>query len=168
MASGAGQNRAYRTVLTLNPSSTAVATNANGTPTAYGTLGLNDSVSSGNLGNGMVEAMGFSNWTFSLVGSGSGYTVSLYGTNDPAAYKAWMSTFLPSTQSPHGAVTLPNGSWRLLPGPSEASGTGGIANPMTDTTPLFQFKGTLIAVRAVVTAVNLPSGNVSVVVEATP
>ena len=163
MASGAGQNRIYRTVLTLNTNSTAV-----GTPlSSYGTLGLNDSVSSSNLAQACVEAMNFTKWTFSLLGAGSaGYTVTIYGTNDPKAYKAWMSTFNP--QSPHGTVTLPASSWFKLPGPSEQAGTGAIANPMTDSVPTFQYSGGLIGVRAVLTAVASASGNVSVAVEAVP
>jgi len=159
VASAAGQNRVYKTILTLNPSSTAVAAPLAG----YGTTGLNDSGP-----YAMNEAMGFTKWTFSLIGAvaGSGYTVTLYGTNDPKAYKAWMSSFNP--QSPHGNVTLPASSWFVLPGPSEQSGTGTIANPMTPATPLFQFSGTLLAVRAVLTSVTAAAGSVQVAVEAVP
>ena len=156
--SGQGLVRSFATLLTLQPTCTAVAAPLTG----YGTKGINDS------GMALNDAMDFSKWTFSGVGGGTGYTVSLYGTNDPVAYAAWKQSINPGAY-PGGPVTLPASSWFLLPGPSEQSGTGAIANPLVaGSSNLFQYSGVLLAVRAVLTAVGTISGTYTVNVQAVP
>lgn len=163
MASGAGLNRVYAVVL----SGIGTGTGTVATPlTSYGTLGVNDS--------GMVlnEAMNFSRWTFSLLGGGTGYSVSCYGTIDPVAYGIWRQSFNPGQAIPgvpgSAKNSLPATSWFLLPGPSEQTGTGGIANPLTGTSPLLTVSLPLLAVRVVLTGSATPVGGVSVAVEAVP
>lgn len=154
--SGAGLNRVFATVLTCQPSATLVSTPL----VSYGAIGINDS------GMALNEAMNFTKWTFSMNQGTTGYTISLYGTNDPKAYAAWKQGFNPG-QFPNG-ITLPASSWFLLPGPSEQTGTGAIVNPITSTSVLFQYSGTLLAVRAVLTAATTPTGVAVVNVNAVP
>lgn len=154
--SGAGLNRVYSTILSCN-TGTAVASSP---LSSYGTIGVNDS--------GMVlnEALGFTKWTFTLLGGGTGYSVSVYGTNDPTAHIVWSQKMNPGQYTT--PASLPASSWFLLPGPSEQTGTGTIANPMTGTAPVFQFSGSLLAVRAVLTASATPAGSITVAVLAVP
>lgn len=152
--SGAGLNRVQAVILSCGTNTTAVASPLAG----YGTIGVNDS------GLQLCEAQGFTKWTFQLLGGGTGYSVSLYGTSDPVAIGQWRASFNP--QAPK--YTLPASSWFLLPGPAEQTGTGTIANPMTGTNPQFQFSGALLGIRAVLTASATPSGVISVSVVAVP
>ena len=158
--SGAGLNRVSGVILSVSASTTVVSTPL----VSYGTIGVNDS------GQSFTEAMGFKSWTFSLSGGGSGYSISIYGTNDPMAYAAWKASFNPQAYAGRvgGAPTLPASSWFLIDAPSAQTGTGSIANPMTSTSPLMQYKEPLIAVRAVLTASSAASGTVNVNVLATP
>lgn len=160
--SGAGLNRVNATILTVNANASAVVSPL----TAYGTLGVNDS------GQVLTEAMNFTKWTFSLIGGGTPatYGITLYGTNDPAAYTAWKMALNPSYAMLYNGgktVTLPATSWFKLPGPAEQSGTGAISNPITPTSPLLTVSLPLIAVRAVLTTAGT-GGPISVAVEAVP
>lgn len=145
-------------MLTVQNGSTAVVASPR---TAYGTIGLNDS------GTMLAEARDFTKWTFSLTGGGTGYSFTIYGTNDPLAYAAWKAAFNPQAY-PNGTPVVPASSWFVLTNPSIQTGTGTVADPMTDSAPLLQFSGSLIAVRAVLTATSTASGTRSVVVEAAP
>lgn len=158
--SGAGLNRVTGVVLAVNAATAIVAAPL----TAYGTIGVNDS------GQVLTEAMGFTKWTFTLLGGGTGMSVTIYGTNDPVAYAAWKASFNPAlyAQRTGGAPVLPTSSWFALYAPADATGTGAPANPMTATNPSMQFSGGLIAVRAVLTASATPVGSLSVAVEAVP
>lgn len=161
MASGAGLNRASTIALSVqNTSLTPVSL------PGHGTIGLTDS------GLCLPEARDFTKWTFTLLGDGAGWAFTCLGTNDPQAYLVWKYGLNPQAYpNLPSAPTLPDSSWRVLPGPSEQSGTGGIANPLTSTTPFFQYSGTLVAVRVVLTAVGTLAGSIptiSVAVEATP
>jgi hypothetical protein len=159
--SGAGLNRVNGVVLSINNPATAVVP----APTmAYGTIGVNDS------GQVLTEAMNFTKWTFTLLGGGTGYSVTIYGTNDPVAYAAWKASFNPALYANRvgGAPVLPASSWFPLYAPADQTGSGAPANPMTASNPSMQFSGTLIAVRAVLTASASAAGSVSVAVEAVP
>jgi len=117
----------------------------------------------------MFEAIGFKTWSFQHLGGTTGYSVSIYGTIDPALYKYLDTTesanFNPATL----ATIVPASSWVLLPSPAENTGTGTVANPMVSGTSNFlQFSGTLVAVRAVLTATTTPTGTGTVVGFATP
>lgn len=162
MASGAGLNRASVIALTIQDKNTAVVTSPR---SAYGTTGVNDTGPIPVLG----EARDFTKWTFSLIGAGTGYSLSVYGTVDPVAYATWKNALNPNlylnvTNKP----STPASSWFLLPAPAEQTGTGSVANPMTDTNPLLQFSGALVGVRIVLTASVSASGTRQVVVEAAP
>lgn len=128
--------------------------------TAYGTIGVNDS------GARLVEARNFTKWNFQLLGGGTGYSVTLYGSNDTTAYFAWCFSF--NSQSPYGNIVCPASSWFPLYAPSDQSSPFAPANPMTATNPSMQYNGGLIAIRAVLTGSATPSGVVSVAVSAEP
>jgi hypothetical protein len=152
--SGAGLNRVQAVILSCNVNTAVVAAPL----TAYGTLNVNDS------GLVLCEAQGFTKWTFQLLGGGTGYSITLYGTSDPVALGQWRSSFNPLAPK----YALPASSWFILPGPAEQTGTGTIANPITATAPSFQFSGSLLGVRAALTTSATPSGVVSVSVVAVP
>lgn len=161
-ASGAGLNRASTIALSIqDPTITVV-----GSPrTAYGTTGVNDTGPIPVL----AEARDFTKWTFSLLGSGSGYSFTIYGTLDPLAYAAWKNEMNPNLYI-NSAVkpSPPASSWFILPAPSEQSGTGSVANPLTDTAPLLQYSGTLVGVRVVLTGSATPAGLRQVAIEVAP
>lgn len=157
--SSAGLNRVFANILTVYSGASAVASPLAG----YGTIGLNDS------GMALNEAMNFTKWSASLLGGGTGMTVTLYGTTDPRADAAWRQAMNPGLYP--SPVTVPASSWFVLPGPSEQSGTGSIANPMVNTansTAFFQYSGALMAIRAVLTASASASGLVTVSIQAVP
>jgi hypothetical protein len=159
MASGAGLNRLGQNggevLLSLAPGATAVATPL----TAYGTVGVPGT--SNDSGAVMWEGIGFTKWVFQFIGGITGYTVTLYGTIDPAAR--------PNGQPiAKGSTAIPATSWFVLPGPSEQGGTGTINNPITGTNPLFTASLPLVAVRAVVTAIATPTGQGAVIGFAVP
>jgi hypothetical protein len=123
-------------------------------------------------------AMAFTKWAFQLLGNTAGISVSLYGTLDYNAYLVYTansgvegyttgSQYLAGTVI-RAPVSVPASSWFLLPGPSEQSGTGSIANPLTGAVPVFTCSLPLVAVRAVVTASAGPSGQGSVIAFAVP
>lgn len=173
MASGAQLNRWGKSggvvLLTLNPSCAAQAVDGNGIPTAYGTIGGATPNDSGVF----VSPIGLSKFGFQMLDGGTGYTVTLYGTYDPLMYQAFTAN---SGQDGFGASVTVNGvtylapksSWVKIPGPSEQSGTGSIANPMTAAVPLLYTSQPFAAIRAVLTGVAAPSGTVRVVGFAIP
>lgn len=175
MASGAGLNRVGGAggvvLLTLTPTATAV------TLPAYGNLG-NDSWGTlsgagSSASNAMAEAQGFTKWQFALVPAPgqttfSGYSVTLLGTVDSRAYGQWEASINPYKYYNTTAPTLPAGSWFLLPAPSDQSGTGSDANPLTSTNPLLNVSRPLVAVRAVLTGVTAPAGSCQVIGFAVP
>jgi hypothetical protein len=179
--SGAGSNLVQGFLLTnVSSTSSSVANPL----TTYGTFGVNDS------GGALAEARGFTKWTFSLINIGTvalaGYTVTLYGTVDPNANQTWWYACQGRTPSgtsalPAGGVPnalgsaaqgyypgIPTSSWFVLPGPSEAGTGGGIANPLTPTTPIFTVNLPLNMVRAVVTANSAATGTFNVAAQAIP
>lgn len=154
MAGNAGLNRVGEyggvPLLSLSPSSTAVAAPT----TAYGTIGTSDS------GLILPEAIGFTKWTFSLAGLNAaaiaGYTVTIYGTIDPTAFQAWKPENNGPNGGPNGSTIINPGSWFVLPGPEEETGTGPMANPLTATAPMLFASGALVGIRAVLTAIASP------------
>jgi hypothetical protein len=109
------------------------------------------------------EAIGFTKFTFQAIGGVTGYTITFYGTIDPAA----RPNGIPLAK---GSTAVPASSWFVLPGPSEQSGTGGINNPINTTTGnnLLTCSLPLVAVRAVITAVSTPTGSGAVIGFAVP
>jgi hypothetical protein len=186
MASGAGSNLVS---LYLLQSVNATGLTPNTTPTAtYGTIGVNDS------GGWCGEGRGFSKGSFQLIPIGSGLvgvTVQLFVCTSPDAWQTWWNAIQgpgsPFSGRPYGgpsAVNLPvqgftnaaagyvpgvdPQAWTPMPGPSEQGGTGGIANPLTTTTPFLVTSFPKGAVRAVVTAVAGGAGRFSVSAELIP
>lgn len=162
MASGAGINRwgnsgGVTLLAGLGTATTSVATPLSG----YGTINALGGNDSGGFG---CAAMGFTKWVFQLLGNTANISVTIYGTEDPAAYSA----FTTNSGQDGWSSPCPASSWFALPGPSEQSGTGAIANPLTSTTPLLVVSLPLVAVRAVVTAASAPTGRGSVVGFAAP
>ena len=116
----------------------------------------------------MQEARNYTKWQFQLLGGGSNYQVTLFGTVDNAAYAAWMYT-MKGLNSPLGSATLPASSWFPLYAPADQTGSYSPANPMTSTNPSMQFNGGLLAVRAVLTgSTGALAGAVTVTVTAEP
>ena len=111
--------------------------------------------------------------TFQIIGPGAtaaGYTVSVYGTIDPAAYLAYsasggqdfISTYTVKDNAvlpPYGsALAIPASSWALLDAPSQQAGTGAVANPMvTGTSTVMVVSGAWVAYRVVLTTVSAPT-----------
>jgi hypothetical protein len=173
--SGAGSNLLSGYLLSnLGPNTAVVAT-----PTvAYGALGVNDS------GGFAVEARAVSKWRIQLeqVGTAAlvGYGVSIYVTSSPAAFQTYMYAL--QGRTPTGVRALPFGGspqvlanaaagffpgidpgmWVLAEGPSDQGGTGPVANPLTPTSPQLTISGTIVAIRAVLTASAAPVGNFNV------
>jgi len=209
MASGAQLNEWGRGIVMLSvaPSASAVSTPlaSYGTipalpsppnPAGYGgqTLynGLPYPVAGfGNDSGWYASPKGLSKVTFQLIGPGAtaaGYSVSVYGTIDPAAY--W--TYVYGKQNPTanlavGGVAYAGGmdgfsssgngyypgvpatSSVLLPGPAEQSGTGTVGNPMVSgTSTMLQVSGAFLAYRVVVTTVGSPSNPIQVIGWAIP
>lgn len=155
MASGAQLNRwgtgGGVTLLTVNSSMTGV------TLPGYGTVGQNDS-------GGFVTPIGLSKITFHTIGAGTGYTIAILGTCDPAAYAAYKG------MDPIPANAVPASSWFQIP--VRASQTTGdtvqFANPIVvppaaGFITAFYCDIPLVAIRAVLTAVATPSNNLSVI-----
>jgi hypothetical protein len=162
-ASGAGMNRASVIALSIqDPTNIAVVA---APTTAYGIIGANDS------GQLLTEARDFTKWTVTKIGAGTGYTFSVYGTNDPMAYAVFRYKQLGSAAFPGNpgfVPTLPASSWVLLPAPSDQTGTGPVANPLTDASPMMQYSGTLTGIRVVLTTKTSAAGLAQVVIEAAP
>jgi hypothetical protein len=161
-ASGAGLNRVGlrggELLLSLLPASTGAALDS---------------------GIQMTEAIGFKDFAFQFIGPGAqtvGYSVTVYGTLDPAIYVAGQPVGQP-TQNVNGVNITPTGkgssptalltSWFILPGPSEQGSTGVMANPMlSGTAPILRVNWPLVAVRAVATILtggSAPTNGVQVV-----
>lgn len=181
--SGAGLNRVGNVggvvLLTLNPTSTAVATPLTG----YGTAGNDSWVGTAPLtgaallgSNAMVEATGFTKWQFQLVPPPGGttvgtYQVTLYGTTSSLAYSQWELSHNPQAYAyPNSAPpAMPAAGWFILPGPSDQGGTGTDANPLTAAAPTLTVSRPLVAVRAVLTGGATPfAGNAQVIGFAVP
>jgi hypothetical protein len=115
----------------------------------------------------MVEARNFTKWNFQLLGGGTGYQVTVFGTNDTQAYFAWMYSFNP--QSPFGSASTPASSWFPLYAPADQSSAYAPANPLTNANPSMQYNGGLIGIRAVCTGSSAAfSGSVTLAVSAEP
>lgn len=96
----------------------------------------------------MVEAKGFTKWVFSLAGTFTNFSVTIYGTYDTAA-KDPVSLLASSTY----AVPQTGGNWFILPAPAEQGGaeTGVYANPLTNSSTSnnpqsLYYQGPLVAV----------------------
>lgn len=135
---------------------------------AYGTIGLNDS-------GAYATGAGFGKWAFQIVGPGAnvaGYTFSVYGTIDPAAYTAYTAAMrgggsFQSLPEPFTAG-VPTTSWSVVPGQA-STGTGVDANPLVTGVNTFIIIGApLVAIRVVLTAVAAPTQPVSVIGFAVP
>jgi len=192
MASGAGSNYVLRYLLQgVNAAGiTAVTATPPAAPAAYGTIGVNDS------GGVAAEGRNYSKQTFTLIPVGStaltNVQVAIYGTNSPDADQ----TFWNALQGPgshynggtrvYGGSTavpiqpqgftdaagyypgFPSAAWVLLPSPSEQSGTGPVANPLTPQAPLLVCSTPWQSVRAVVVSATNGTGIFNVAVEWIP
>jgi hypothetical protein len=179
LASGAGLNRigplggipilsAYPTVAAVAAPFAGYGVNSGGPPYAGNDSGIQ-----------LVSAVGFSKYIFSIIGPNAatpGYTISVYGTIDPA-----LLTYLETNHNAKNGMLdgdvsgiVPATSWFLLSGPADQTGTGAIANPMvtgggsSTTTVVHEHNFPLVAIRAVVTATNAPTGNVTLLAMVTP
>ena len=190
MASGAGSNYVLRHLLqNINASGiTAVSASLPAPPAAYGTIGVNDS------GGCAAEGRNFSKQTFTLIPVGStaltNIQVAIFGTNSPDADQTFWNamqgpgsmlgggTYGGSTAvpiSPQGFTNaagyypgFPSSGWVLIPAPSEQSGTGGVANPLTPQSPLLNSATVFQSVRAVVVSATNGTGIFHVAVEWIP
>ena len=108
----------------------------------------------GNSGVQLVEAAGFSDWNFQLTGTFTGFTVTLYGTLDPA-----VRTDLAGASATYPLPGAAGGAWFALPARAvESTGdTNVFNNPLTAITQGFRYQGPLVAVIAVAT-VATPTG----------
>jgi hypothetical protein len=155
-ASGAGQNRYICSNMLPFVAQTADA--------------VAGTVDSGAIG---IEAALYQSWSFSIVNDAAATaalancSVIIYGSNDRRILDYWRAN-VGNPNLPANIVTAFPNSWVQLPGPSEQSGTGSSANPMTETAPFFLFKGSLIAVRAVLAMNASLTGSVRVTAEAGP
>ena len=170
-------------MLAVTPSSVAVTlpaygANANNVyvPGTSGYLpGLPNPVLGNDSGVFLTEAKGFTKWVFQLLGPGAtaaGYTITILGTIDPQVqYSIDVSQQNPQTPSNlYGSRTsIPATNWFVIPGPSEQTGTGTMANPLVSgTTQIFQANLPLTAVRAVLTTIGTPTASAYVVAMAVP
>jgi hypothetical protein len=177
VASGAGVNRVGNLgavpLLTIPPgASTPVAV-------AYGAYGSNSGAPFSQVQNGifnaatigtdsgvqMLSAVGFTKWTFCLVGPGviaagtAAFNIAIYGTTDPTllgqSYATAATLIGTQGHDPNFQASLtiiPATSWFLLPAPSEQSGTGLVSNPLTTAAAgpsILSVSMPLVAVRAV-------------------
>ena len=137
----------------------------------------------------LVEAKGFTKWTFQIIGPGVGATgtaafnISIYGTVDPALLSQAYATpgsisagnVNPAQNQPNllvgqqpnlqnSVTALPASSWSLLP--MQASTGGGTeANPLVTGTNTIAFcSGALVAVRAVLTGTAPTTGTAPITV----
>ena len=138
----------------------------------------------GNDSGWWLSPRGFSKLGFQIIGPGAttaGYTVSVYGTLDPAAYWTYFNAMQSgvlglqtgAANSLGGADGLSTGGGQdpgipatstvLLEGPSSQAGTGTIANPMVSgTSPLFVLANAFQAYRCVLTTVGAPTLEVKI------
>jgi hypothetical protein len=111
----------------------------------------------------MTEACGYSEWDFGLTGIFTGYSVTIYGTLDPAAVNQDGS---PNVNYP--APGAAGGAWFGLQAPLPESSDDAFQyfNPLTAITENLHYKGALVAVCAVATGTS-QTGTVNVVAWAT-
>jgi hypothetical protein len=134
VASGAGENRAENSnVLGF-------------------VAGPADAVATVDSGAVMFEAVGLTTWTITLIQEGAtalaNVAATVYITNDKKVRQKYLQTLGSPTAAADLVTAFPN-SWVKAPGPSEQAGTGNIANPLTPTIPVLQFKGAVEAIRVV-------------------
>lgn len=158
MASGAQLNRWGNsggvTLLNLNPAAAPVAL------PGYGVQGVNDS-------GGFVTPIGLSKLVFQAIGDGTGYTVTILGTIDPAAYALYKGV--------DPIANIDKNSWDQIPvrGSQTTGDTVQFANPIVipaaaGFVKMYYCDIPLVAVRAVLTATAAPTGNVSILGFAIP
>lgn len=174
MPSGAQLNRWGKNGgILLLPLLTSASTAVGSPLTAYGTT----TGPTPNDSGAYISPIGMSKWTFQLIGAGAntaGYTITIYGTTDPAAYASFSAPLNSGTAITGGTdgVTsgIPASSWQVIPGPSDQSGTGAVSNPMiSGAATWFTANIPLVAVRAVLTTLTgSPSSSISVVGFAVP
>ena len=127
---------------------------------------LTTSGASGDSGVQLNECAGFTKWSIQLIGTFTGQSVQIFGTQDPLAkYQSANSFFGPiTTYVPHG-TTIPLTSWFPLDAPATAAGTE--SNPLTSSGQSLNHSGPLVAIRAVSTG-TAQTGTCSVICTATP
>ena len=196
MASGAGVNSVGNLggipILTVPPGATTPVAVASPT-TTYGTnSGAPPAPGFATIGTDsgvvMLEAKGFTKWTFQIIGPGKGatttaaFSIAILGTIDPLllfqAYKTPGNNFYPPSgefvpsgtlvgQAPNqmnSLTALPATSWDLLP--MQATGTTIVdSNPLVTGTNTIGFvSGALVAVRAVLTGTAPTTGTAGITV----
>lgn len=104
----------------------------------------------------MTEARGFRNWMFTLAGTFTGFSVTIYGTIDPAALLA--------NGQPNPNYPVPGaagGNWFALNPGTSATSPADVANPLTVMTSYCPFGSPLVAVCAVAVG-TAPTGTCNV------
>lgn len=133
---------------------------------AYGVLGSNDS------GICMAEGIAFSKWVYQIEQVGStaatGYSFALYGTISKGAYTAFSNQRVGLKTLTTGTVDVQPVNWFLLSAPSEQSGGGQVANPLTALGQYLIVSAPLVAVRGVLVASSSATGTVRLVGFAVP
>lgn len=133
---------------------------------AGGAAILTTSAASADSGVQLNECAGFSKWSFQLIGTFTGQSVQIYGTQDPAAkYQTQNSFFGQITTFVTHGTAIPATSWFLLDAPAVTAGTE--VNPLTAAGQSLNHGGPLVAVRAVSTG-TAQTGTVTVLCTATP
>lgn len=166
--SSAGGNLGWECLLMVPAAATAVAAPLTG----YGTIGWNDS------GARLFSFRGFTKPSFQICPQPpqypyssnnttllpNGWGISVYYTLDKTLNTIQNNSNKSGGISLDGSTQLPIGSWILLPGPSDQSGTGVDANPMlSGTNPILSASRAAAAFRVVVTSVGgTPSAGVAV------
>lgn len=89
------------------------------------------------------EGAGFEHYAFQLTGTFTNYTVTIYGTLDPAAVVTQGQIAANAAYPAPGAA---GGAWFPIPAPSEQSGTGPVVNPLTAINQVLETKVPLVAV----------------------
>ena len=125
---------------------------ANTTPlTSYGTIWTADT------GICMADANCYTKWTFQPIiltaGTLTAFGITVYGT---ISSNAWNQFQLNQIQNNNAnflmaPTFIPATNWFVIPGPSEQSGTGLIANPLSLIGQSLSYSGPLTAVRCVLT-----------------
>lgn len=177
MASGAGVNRVGNLggipLLTVPPGATtpvapavgAYGTNSGPPPVNYSQGIFNQATIGTDSGVQMLTAVGFTKWTFAIIGPGAyaaataAFNIAIYGTIDQSllgqSYATASTTSSTQGHDPNftASLTAVNvNSWFLLPGVSESTGTGTITNPLTTSATgpnILVVSMPLVAVRAV-------------------
>lgn len=126
-----------------------------GAPTVVRSTGTIQLVASLSLDSGirMPEVIGMARYGFQVLGTGTGFSVSFYGTISPVIqeYIDENPGLITSANVIGNTSIVPASDWALLSGPSTQSGTGQEANPLTQTGVIFVSNMVgLVAVRAVI------------------